>query len=143
MSKTWIESLRARLLLNAVRPLKQADRAVHAALARQRLSHWHPASTAPCNQELELRVTEDGLTTTLPFPCRRTNRDEWINVDLGVPLRIQAAQWRTWQKAQSPHPYQSSILRSEGAAVRRQELWGGRHEGANSGQGSLRAKPEA
>jgi len=143
MSKTWIESLREHLLSDAARAVDEADRAVHAALARQRLSHWHPASTAPCNQELEVRVTEDGLTTTLPFPCRRTNRDEWINVDLGVPLRIQAAQWRTWQKAQSPHPYQSSVLGPEGSAVRRQELWGGCHEGTNSNQVSVGSKPEA
>jgi hypothetical protein len=100
------------------------DRAVHAALEHHHLARWHPASTAPYNQDLELRVSEDGTITVMPFPCRHTNEDEWINVDLGVPLQIQPVEWRAWQQSKSPHPHQSSIFAPETSATRRREQWG-------------------
>jgi hypothetical protein len=106
----------------------------HAALERQHLSDWRPASTAPCNQDLELRVSEDGATTALPFPCRHTNGDEWINVDLGVPLQIQPVEWRAWRRSKSPRPYQASIFGNERSALHRQQQWGGCHEATNSKQ---------
>jgi nucleotide-binding universal stress UspA family protein len=37
------------------------------------LAHWHPISTAPCNQSLELRVAEGDDMVTVQFPCCRTN----------------------------------------------------------------------
>jgi hypothetical protein len=99
---------------------------------RERLvSAWHPASTAPYNQDLELRVKEDGATTTMPFPCRHTNEDEWINVDLGVPMQIQPVEWRAWQQSKSPHPHQSSIFSPETSVTRRLEQWGRLHEHQN------------
>jgi hypothetical protein len=107
---------------------------VHAALERQHLSDWRPASTAPCNQDLELRVNEDGATTTLPFPCRHTNGGEWINVDLGVRLQIQPVEWRAWQRSKSPRPYQTSIFGNERSALHRQQQWGGCHEATSSKQ---------
>lgn len=56
--------------------------------------HWHPISTAPYNQELELRIIDDGKTLTLEFPCLRTNDEAWINVDLGSQINIQPVEWR-------------------------------------------------
>jgi hypothetical protein len=105
---------------------------VHAALERQHSSHWRPASTAPHNQDLELRVSEDGATVTLPFPCRHTNGGEWVNVDLGVRLQIQPVEWRVWRRSKSPRPYQTSIFGSERSALHRQQQWGGCHEATTS-----------
>lgn len=142
MSKIGIENLGEHLLFEVAGVIKEADRAVHTALERQHLSHWHPASTAPYNQDLELRVIEDGVPSALPFPCRQTNADEWINVDLGVPLQIRPVEWRPWLHRKSPHPYQSSILGPEGSALHRQEQWGGLHKEMNSHHDRSRAKPE-
>jgi hypothetical protein len=142
MSKIGIENLGEHLLSDVADVIKEADRAVHAALERQHLSHWRPASTAPYNQDLELRVVEDGATSALPFLCRHTNADEWINVDLGVPLQIRPVEWRAWLHGKSPRPYQSSILGPEGSALHRREQWGGLREDTNSNQGSFGSKFE-
>ena len=104
------------------------------------VSRWHPASTAPYNQDLELRVKEDGTTTTMPFPCRHTNEDERINVDLGVPMQIQPVEWRAWQQSKSPHPHQSSIFAPEASASRRLEQWGRLHEHQNGVRADFLAK---
>jgi len=122
MSK--IEGLGRHLLSDTTRLIEETDRVVHAALAHHHASQWHPASTAPYNQDLELRIAEDGTTSTLPFPCRHTNEEEWINVDLGVPLQIHPVEWRAWQRAKSPRPHQSSIFAPDSSAVRLQEQWG-------------------
>jgi hypothetical protein len=102
-----LEKFGVHLVSNVARVIQQTDRAFHAALEHHHLSRWHPASTAPYNQDLELRVAEDGTITTMPFPCRHTNEDKWINVDLGVPLKIQPVEWRTWRQSKSPHPHHS------------------------------------
>jgi len=128
MSKIGIESFGEHLLTGVAEAIKETDRAVQIALERQHLSHWHPASTAPYNRDLELRVNEDGTTSTLPFPCRHTNEDVWINVDLGTPLQIRPVEWRPWQQSKSPHPYATSIFGTERSALHRQEQWGGCHE---------------
>jgi len=73
------------------------------------LSHWHQISTAPYNQELELRITENGETVTLEFPCLRTNEEAWINVDLGSEIKVQPVEWRIWQGGKSPEPHHSKI----------------------------------
>lgn len=76
MSKVGTESFGEHLLSDVARVMQDADRAVHAVLERQHLSHWHPASTAPYNQDLELRVAEEGVMSALPFPCRQSNTGE-------------------------------------------------------------------
>jgi hypothetical protein len=119
-------------------PLENAVHAVH-----HQLSRWRPASTAPYNQDLELRVSEDGTIATMPFPCRHTNEDEWINVDLGVPLKIQPVEWRTWQQTKSPYPHQSSIFAPKASAARRRELWGRSRGSQDEGRGDLPSKPNA
>jgi hypothetical protein len=73
------------------------------------LSHWRQMSTAPYNQELELRITDNGETEILEFPCLRTNEESWINVDLGTEIKIQPVEWRAWQGGKSPEPHHSKI----------------------------------
>jgi nucleotide-binding universal stress UspA family protein len=71
------------------------------------LAHWHPISTAPCNQSLELRVAEGRDIVTVQFPCCRTNDNEWINADLGTQVHLNPVQWRIWQHSKPPHPHRS------------------------------------
>jgi hypothetical protein len=143
MSKTGIGKIGEHLVSDVARAIQETDRAVHAALEHHQLSRWHPASTAPYNQDLELRVSEDGTVTTMPFPCRQTNKDGWINVDLGVPLQIQPVEWRAWQQSKSPHPHQSSIFAPEKSAARRLGQWGRMHRRSNDVEGYLPTEPEA
>ena len=121
MRKTGAKNFREQLLSDVTRVVETA---VHAAINHQHPSNWRAASTAPCNQDLELRITEDSTTGALPFPCRQTNGGEWINVDLGVPLHIQPVEWRAWLQSKSPDPHQSSIFSPEGSAIRRREQRG-------------------
>jgi nucleotide-binding universal stress UspA family protein len=73
------------------------------------LAQWHPISTAPCNQSLELRVAEGDDIVTVQFPCCRTNENEWINADLGTQVHLQPVQWRIWQHSKPPHPHRSQV----------------------------------
>jgi hypothetical protein len=67
-------------------------------LALHRHSHdWRPMSTAPCNRDVELRVSEGTAISTLEFPCQQTNAGEWINGDLRTRIKIQPVEWRVWQ----------------------------------------------
>jgi hypothetical protein len=59
--------------------------------------HWRPISTAPCNRDVELRVSEGTATSTLEFPCQLTNAGHWINCDLRTPIKVQPVEWRVWQ----------------------------------------------
>jgi len=68
-----------------------------------RLHPWHPISTAPCNRGVELRVRDGRATSTLEFPCLRTNAGDWINCDFGTPINIQPVAWRAWH-GHSPQP---------------------------------------
>lgn len=142
MSKRGIGKIREHLVSDVARAIQETDRAVHAVLDHH-LSRWHPASTAPYNQDLELRVSEDGTTTTMPFPCRHTNEDEWINVDLGVPLKIHPVEWRAWQQSKSPHPHQSSIFSPRASAARRLKQWGRLRGRQDDDEGDLPAKSDA
>ena len=143
MSKRETGKIRLQLVSDVARAIHQTDSAVHAALKHQHPSRWHPVSTAPYNQDLELRVSEDGMIIKMPFPCRQTNEDEWINVDLGVPLRIQPVEWRAWQQSKSPHPHQSSIFAPEKSAARRLAQWGRGHRQSSDAQSRFPTEPEA
>jgi hypothetical protein len=81
-----------------VETIDAADRKIHNYLLRQHLSAWHPISTAPANNDLELRVLNKATVAILPFPCRRTNSGKWINADLGTSIDVQPVKWRPWQK---------------------------------------------
>lgn len=136
MSKSGIEKFGEYLVSDVAGVVQRTDRAIHAALEHHHLSRWHPVSTAPYNQDLELRVTEDGTIATMPFPCRHTNEDEWINVDLGVPLQIEPVEWRAWQQSQSPHPHQSSIFARDTSSTR------GREQGGDNDRAKFSIKPD-
>jgi hypothetical protein len=74
-----------------------------------RLAKWRLISTAPYNQELELRVVDGGRTTVLEFPCLRTNADAWINVDLGAEVKLEAVEWRIWRREKASQPHHARI----------------------------------
>ena len=119
MRSKVFEKFAEHLVSDVVRVISKTDETFHIAFEHHHLSRWYPASTAPYNQDLELRVAEDGRKTTMPFPCRHTNADEWINVDLGVPLKIEPLEWRAWQRSKSPQPHQSSIYAPQASTARR------------------------
>jgi hypothetical protein len=75
-----------------------------------RLHPWHPISTAPCNRGVELRVREGTAISTLEFPCQQTNAGDWINCDLGTPIKIQPVEWRAWQRGLSPQPQSPQVI---------------------------------
>ncbi len=79
------------------------------ARAANRARGWHNAATAPCNQELELRILEDNVVRRLEYPCLQNNEGRWINVDLGTELHIQPLQWRTWRRRRSPQPHHELV----------------------------------
>jgi hypothetical protein len=117
MSKDWLENLESHLPSSIEHAVKDADKAVHDLVEHVHLSHWHPISTAPCNQELELRISGDGNIVTLNFPCLQTNSGAWINVDLGSQIEFQAVEWRVWQRKKSPDPHHSMIKPSDRSAL--------------------------
>jgi len=59
---------------------------------------WHPATTAPFNRDLELRLAGHRRRCTLPFPCRHTP-DGWMNSDLNVRIDLPAIEWRCWRSS--------------------------------------------
>ncbi len=81
------------------------DLAASLAALLGRVSGWRNATTAPCNQELELRVREGRFTRRLPYPCLQDNAGRWLNVDLGTVAAIEPVQWRPWAWARSPEPH--------------------------------------
>ena len=88
--------------------IEAADRKIKDYLLRQHLSLWHPISTAPNNQDLELKVLDGVSSVVLPFPCRRTNAGDWINADLETGIDIHPMKWRPWQKAKARKPQPST-----------------------------------
>jgi len=98
MRKDWLEHV-----------VKEVARALHDFALQFRLSHWRPISTAPCNQDVELRIVEERNVVPLQFPCRRMNAGEWINADLGTRIQIKPVEWRIWQRSKSPKPHFSPV----------------------------------
>jgi hypothetical protein len=117
MSKDWLERIESHLPSSIEHAVKDADKAAHEFAQHIHLSHWHPISTAPYNQELELRINENGEIATLEFPCLHTNEEAWINVDLGTELKIKPVEWRAWQRKKSPEPHHSKIKPSDRSAL--------------------------
>jgi hypothetical protein len=76
-------------------------------LLHRHLAHWHPISTAPYNQDLEIRALSENGSVAIPFPCRRTNASDWINTDLGTRVYMRPVRWLP----------QNSSLRREGGPV--------------------------
>jgi hypothetical protein len=108
MSTSWIEEfVDAQVVPQFDRIILQANRRLRGSLERQRRYRWHPISTAPYNQNLELRIVDgsEAAEEVLPFPCRHLNSGEWLDPDLGVRLQIKPVEWRVWQKSVSPQPH--------------------------------------
>jgi len=93
----------------AVGPIKT----IHEFARHLRRAKWRPISTAPHNQELELRIGDFGTPLALEFPCLRTNSGAWINVDLGSEVQIQPLEWRVWRRHPSPQPHRRRIRPNE------------------------------
>ncbi len=104
MSTDNDQKLEAGPSAHLVDMIEAVDRKIHDYLLRQHLSAWHPISTAPDNQDLELTVLDGASLVALPFPCRRTNAGQWITADLETGIYIQPKKWRPWQKAKARTP---------------------------------------
>ncbi len=113
MSKDWLDNLASHLPASLEHAVKDADKILHELTESVHSPEWHPISTAPHNQELELRVSERGTPFALKFPCLRTNGGAWINVDLGSEIKIEPVEWRLWQREKSPKPHHTKIKASE------------------------------
>jgi hypothetical protein len=96
MRKDWLERVKRRL---------------------PNISGWRPISTAPCNQELELRTNDSGQTVVLEYPCLQTNEGIWINVDLGTEVSIDPVEWRAWHHKKSPVAHHAKIRPADRPAV--------------------------
>ena len=107
MSFDWIEHIGTHLPPSVRRAIKDASQTIHDIALRVHFAHWHFITTAPCNQDLELRSVDEEKVETLPFPCRQTNFGEWINADLGSRIQIEPVEWRVWQKGKSRQPHRS------------------------------------
>jgi hypothetical protein len=51
-------------------PFKSAEKKLKDLVLHYHLAHWHPVTTAPCNQCLEIRVVDNNKVTALPFPTK-------------------------------------------------------------------------
>ncbi len=91
------------------RPVKNAAAKTIQLFTHRRQLRWRSISTAPSNQELELRFVEDGKVSALEFPCLRTNEGAWIDVDLGNEIKIEPTEWRLWPHRKSPHAHHTRI----------------------------------
>jgi hypothetical protein len=134
MGNDGIDRFEEELLRDLAQTIKEADRAVHSALLHRHWSHLHPISTAPFNQDLEVRVIDNGEAIRLSFPCRHTNDGRWINVDLGTHIEIEPVGWRVWQNSKSPEPHHSPVKMQERSALP--------HSGSGTGGKRNSAKPE-
>ena len=101
MTKDWLERLESYLSIG---------------------SQWHPVSTAPYNQALEVRIIDNEEIVTLEFPCLRTNEESWINVDLGTLIVIEPVQWRAWHHSQAPQPHHIKTRLADRPALIRHQL---------------------
>jgi hypothetical protein len=117
MSKDWLETLEKHLSPSAGHAIEDADHAIHDLALHAHWSHWHPISTAPCNRDLELRISEQGKILTFEFPCLQTNAGDWINVDLGTRIELQPVEWRVWQHSNSPQPHHSKVNLNDRSAL--------------------------
>jgi hypothetical protein len=104
-----VNNLESDLLSQLAYVFNATGKAIQDFVLSQRLAKWRLISTAPSNQELELRIVEDGKSSVLEFPCLRTNADAWINVDLGSEIKFQAVEWRLWRRPKAPQPHHARI----------------------------------
>ena len=122
MSKVWLERIETNLPSDVGNAISDANKAIQEIVLHRHLSHWRAVSTVPYNQELELRIVENGQIVTLEFPCLKTNMDLWINVDLGTEIKIQPIEWRVWYRDKSPESHHSKIRPSDRSALFHHDL---------------------
>jgi hypothetical protein len=60
---------------------------------------WNPISTAPMEENLEVRVEDSFGRYVLLFPCRLLRGEGWINGWLETPLTAVPVDWRKWDEA--------------------------------------------
>jgi hypothetical protein len=60
---------------------------------------WHPISTAPLEQDLEVRLADPFGRYVLLFPCRLVPGQGWINSWLETPLPADPIDWRNWDES--------------------------------------------
>ena len=58
---------------------------------------WQPISTAPTDQDLEVRLEDSFGRYVLFFPCRLVAGEGRINSRLGTPLPADPVDWRDWE----------------------------------------------
>jgi hypothetical protein len=105
MRKPDLNGLATDLASGVEEVVRHVGQTAHDVAQRIHLSHWHPMSSVPYNQDVELRVVEDGAICVLSYPCRRLNAGGWINADLGTPIRMEPVEWRVWQHGKSPRTH--------------------------------------
>lgn len=59
------------------------------------MGDWHPITSAPFAEDLELSVIERSEVHALMFPCRRTVRG-WINSNTKSAVSVAPTHWRLW-----------------------------------------------
>ena len=60
---------------------------------------WQSISTAPVEEELEVRLEDPFGRYVLLFPCKLVPGRGWINSRLETPLRAEPVDWRYWDEA--------------------------------------------
>ena len=60
---------------------------------------WRPISTAPVEEDLEVRLEDPFGRYILLFPCKLVPGRGWINSRLETPLRAEPVDWRHWDEA--------------------------------------------
>jgi len=103
--------------------IEDANHAIRDFALHIHLHHWHPISTVPCNQDVELRIAEEGMISTLEFPCQLTNAGDWINVDLSTRIEIEPVEWRVWQHNKSSQPHHSQVSVKSRVALPQHGHW--------------------
>jgi hypothetical protein len=98
-----------RMTSKLAHTIDAVDLGIRRYLLHRHLAHWHPISTAPHNQDLEIRAWDENGSVANPFPCKRTNANDWINADLGTRVYLRPVRWRIWQKDKSPQPHRLMV----------------------------------
>jgi hypothetical protein len=60
---------------------------------------WKPISTAPMEENLEVRLEDPFGRYVLLFPCKLISGEGWINSWLETPLAANPVDWRYWDEA--------------------------------------------
>ena len=108
MNSIWKENSK-RTPSKLSEAIDAVDLGIRRYLLHRHLAHWHPISTTPHNQALEMRALEENGLFAIPFSCQQTNANEWINTDLGTRVYMRPVRWRIWQKAKSVQLHRSMM----------------------------------